>query len=61
MSISESVQLPSPAETTARSESLVPLVVVLAIGVAVLVVLLALSTGGHALHHIAGAAPHVAR
>jgi len=61
MSISESVQLSSPAETSARSESLVPLVVVLALGVAVLILLLAVSTGGLATHHIAGAAPHVAR
>ena len=61
MSISESVQLASPAGTHARSRGLVPLVVVLAIGLAVLVVLLALPTGGLAPHHIAGAAPHIAR
>ncbi|HUA70667.1 MAG TPA: hypothetical protein VMA96_06285 [Solirubrobacteraceae bacterium] len=61
MSISESVQLASPAGTTARSRALVPLVVVLAIGAAVLVVLLSLSTGAHALHHVAGTAPHIAR
>jgi hypothetical protein len=61
MSISESVQLASPARSTARSRALVGLIVVLAIGLALLVVLLAIPTGGLAPHHLAGTAPHIAR
>ena len=61
MSISESVQLAVPARTSARSRGLVPLLVVLAIGLALLIALLAAPTGGLAAHHVAGVAPHIAR
>ncbi|HTP22170.1 MAG TPA: hypothetical protein VMJ65_21360 [Solirubrobacteraceae bacterium] len=61
MSISESVQLASQARTTARARAFVPLIVLLAIGLALLVVLLAIGTGGAGAHHVAGATPHIAR
>ncbi|HEY1518976.1 MAG TPA: hypothetical protein VGF91_21275 [Solirubrobacteraceae bacterium] len=62
MSVSESVQLAAPTTTRVRS-GLAPLLVVLALGVAVLVLLLSTSTGASTPHHVAGASvtPHIAR
>ena len=62
MSVSETFQLSTPTATRSRS-GLVPLAVVLALGLAVLVLLLTIPTGGAATHHIAGAhlMPHIAR
>jgi hypothetical protein len=62
MSISESLQLASPTNTTDRS-GLVALGVILAIGVTVLVLMLAFATGGSASHHVVGAhvVPRLAR
>jgi hypothetical protein len=62
MSASESFQLAAPTTTRVRS-GLVPLVVVLALGLAGLVLMLATSTGGSAPHHVSGApaTPHIAR
>jgi len=64
MSVSETFELTVPRPTR-PSSGIVPLVVVLAIGLAVLVVLLATGTGagGSATQHVAGAhvIPHLAR
>jgi hypothetical protein len=59
MSVSESVQVASQARTTTRPEGLVPLLVVLAIGLAVFVALLAFGTGEAVVHHVG--APHIPR
>jgi hypothetical protein len=62
ISISESLQLLSPTNTADRS-GLVALGVILAIGVILLVLMLAFPTGESMPHHVAGAhvAPHLAR
>ncbi len=62
MSVSETVQLPAPTTTRARS-GLAPLIVVLALGLAVLVLMLSIPTGGNAPRHHAGAqtSPHIGR
>jgi hypothetical protein len=62
MSILESLQLASPTSTADRS-GLVALGVILAIGVILLVLMLAFPTGGSVAHHVAGAhvVPHLAR
>jgi hypothetical protein len=61
MSVSETVELTAPAATRARS-GLAPLAAVLAIGLAVLVLLLSIPTGGSAAHHHASTqTPHLAR
>ena len=62
MSISESLQLLSPTNTADRSR-LVALGLILAIGVILLVLMLAFPTGGSVPHHVAGAhvVPHLAR
>lgn len=62
MSVSESVQLAAPTTTRVRS-GLAPLLVVLALGLAVLVLLLATSTAGSTSSPVAGthATPHIAR
>jgi hypothetical protein len=62
MSISESLQLLSPTNTADRS-GLVALGLILAIGVILLVLMLAFPTGGSVPHHVAGAhvVPHLAR
>jgi hypothetical protein len=62
MSVSETFQLRARPATRTHS-GLLPLVVVLALGLALLVVLLAVGTGDSTAHHIAGAkvTPHLAR
>ena len=64
MSVSETLQLTAPATTRVRS-GILPLIVVLALGLALLVLMLATGTagGGSAAHHVAGAhvIPHIAR
>jgi hypothetical protein len=62
MSILESLQLASPTNTADRS-GLVALGVILAIGVILLVLMLAFPSGGSVPHHVAGAhvVPHLAR
>lgn len=62
ISISESLQLLSPTDTTDRS-GLVALGVILAIGVILFVLMLAFPTGGSTAHHVTGAhvVPHLAR
>jgi len=61
MSVSESVRVASHAGSTVGLRGLAPLVVVVALGLALLVVLLSIPTGGLPAHHVAGAAPHIAR
>jgi hypothetical protein len=62
VSVSETVQLPAPTTTRARS-GLAPLIVVLALGLAVLVLMLSIPTGGNAPHHHAAVqtSPHIGR
>ncbi|HTT26991.1 MAG TPA: hypothetical protein VMG37_01165 [Solirubrobacteraceae bacterium] len=62
MSVSETFQLSAPTTTRARS-GLAALLVVLALGLAVLVLLVSVSTGGSAPHRVSGAnaQPHLAR
>jgi hypothetical protein len=62
VSVSETFQLSAPTTTRTRS-GLAALLVVLAIGLAVLVLLLSISTGGYAPHRVSGAnaEPHLAR
>jgi hypothetical protein len=61
MSISESVQVASRAGNAVGPRGLVPLLVVLALGLALLVVLLSIPSGGVPAHHVVDAAPHIAR
>ena len=62
MSVSETFQLSAPTTTRNRS-GLAALLVVLALGLAVLVLLVSVSTGGSAPHRVSGAnaEPHLAR
>jgi len=57
MSVSESLNVPAPTTAKARSRlaPLLPLLIVLAFGLAVLVVMLSIDTGGSAPHHVSGA------
>jgi hypothetical protein len=61
MSISESAQVASRAGSADRSRGLVALILVLALGLVLLVALLASPTGGLPAHHVAGVAPRIAR
>jgi len=62
VSVSETFQLSAPSTTRARS-ALAALIAVLALGVAVLVLLLSVPTSGSATRHLSGAhaTPHIAR
>lgn len=62
MSVSESLNVPAPTTTKVHSR-LAPLLVVLALGLALLVLLLSVPTSGSAPRHLAGAhtTPHIAR
>jgi hypothetical protein len=62
MSVSETLELTAPTTPRVRS-GIAPLVVVLALGLAVLVLMLSIATTGSSARHVSGApaTPHIAR